>query len=68
MMNIVSVEIGDFFTYWKFFSVLTLHRIQIVGIVVGSAQQILLVALLIFSLLCSVFSHLMALIVEDFFR
>lgn len=66
MMNIVSVEIGDFFTYWKFFSVL--HRIQIVGIVVGSAQQILLVALLIFSLLCSVFSRLMALIVEDFFR
>lgn len=60
MMNIVSVEIGDFFSYWKFSSVLTLHRIQILGIVVGSTQQILLVTLLI--------SYLMAPIVEDFFQ
>lgn len=60
MMSIVSVEIGDFFSYWKFSSVLTLHRIQILGIVVGSTQQILLVTLLI--------SYLMAPIVEDFFQ
>lgn len=60
MMNIVSVEIGDFFSYWKFSSVLTLHRIQILGIVVGSTQQILLVTLLI--------SYLMAPIVEDVFQ
>lgn len=37
-------------------------------IVVGSTQQILLVTLEIFSLLCSLFSCLMALIVEQSFQ